>query len=185
MENDKIEIMEDEITKIKRKQGVYTAISAIMLFFVVVGVISSAVLEKPEGGVFDNLLLNIGTYGIGGISTVYLIVIIVACIALFIFGLKSTGFTLFGFVISAVGAALAFGLGFTVFEKIVTWLYGAIDTDFVISIFGMTVDGSKEIPVSGTIGGALLNTCIYTIPLVIVSIKALQYSVKLKKTFDK
>ena len=83
-----------------------------------------------------------------------------------------------GPILSFVVGALTFGLGFTLFEKVVVWLFNSINTDFVVSVLGVTVNGGTEIPVSGTLGKALLNTVIFTLPFTFCVVKLVLYARK-------
>ena len=159
----------------KGKRDTYLIIAGFLLGFVVIGIVVDAVLEKPEPGWVSWIPVNFGTYGIGGISALYVVTLIVLGIATFISCIRNTGL---GLIVSAILSILVFGVGFTLFEKVAIWLYNLINTSFVISFLGITLKGAMEIPVSGTLGGALLNTAIYTVPFLLCTVMAVRYSRK-------
>ena len=153
-------------------------ITIAMLGFAIIGVEASFILEEAEKGWFPWLPVNFGTYGICGISSIYLILLIVAALATFVSCIRSTGL---GLIASAVAGVLVFGVGFTIFEKVLVWLYRSFDTSIQITILGMTVNGAVEIPVSGTLGGALLNTVLYTVPFVFCLVRTILLSCKVSR----
>lgn len=159
----------------KGKRDTYLIIAGFLLGFVVIGIVVDAVLEKPEPGWVSWIPVNFGTYGIGGISALYVVTLIVLGIATFISCIRNTGL---GLIVSAILSILVFGVGFTLFEKVAIWLYNLINTSFVISFLGITLKGAMEIPVSGTLGGALLNTAIYTVPFLLCTVMTVRYSRK-------
>lgn len=170
--------MFEQLAKLEKKRKTYRNIALVMLGLVVIGVIVSLVLAEVEPRWVTWIPVNLGTYGIGGISTIYLFLLIAAALVTFVSCIRNTGMGLIG---SAVVSVLVFGLGFTLFEKVVVWLYRSIDTNFEISFLGITMNGATEIPVSGTLGAALLNTLIYTLPFLFCSAKALFYYRKVSK----
>lgn len=159
----------------KGKRDTYLSITVVMLALVVIGVVSGVVLDKPEAGWLPWLPVNFGTYGIAGISAFYLIIMIVITIATFISCIRNTGL---GLIVSAIISILVFGVGFTLFEKVVVWLYNLINTNFVFSFFGITFNGAVEIPVSGTLGAALFNTVLFTLPFIFCVVKLVLYARK-------
>lgn len=159
----------------KGKRDTYLIIAGLLLGFAVIGIVVDAVLEKPEPGWVSWIPVNFGTYGIGGISALYVVALIVLGIATFISCIRNTGL---GLIVSAIFSVLVFGVGFTLFEKVAIWLYNSINTSFVISFLGIKLKGAMEISVSGTLGGALLNTAIYTLPFLFCTVMAMFYSRK-------
>ena len=159
----------------KEKRNTYLTITVALFALAVIGIISSFFLSEPEPGWIPWILVNFGTYGIGGISAIYLIAMIILGISAFLYCISRTSL---GPILSFVAGALTFGLGFTLFEKVIVWLFNSINTDFVISVLGVTVNGSAEIPVSGTLGKALLNTVIFTLPFIFCVVKLVLYARK-------
>ena len=166
------------IAKIEKKRAIYLNIAIAMFGFAIIGVAVSFILEEAEKDWFPWLPVNFGTYGIGGISSIYLILLIVVALATFVTCIRSTGL---GLIASAVAGVLVFGIGFMIFEKVLVWLYRSFDTSIEITILGMTVNGAKEIPVSGTLGGALLNTTLYTVPFVFCLARVILLSCKVSR----
>ena len=169
--------MFEQWAQAKGKRDAYLTITVVLLALAVIGIVVSLILSEPEPGWVPWVLINFGTYGIGGISAIYMIILIVAGIVTFIHCIRSN----LGLIVSAVLGVLAYGLGFMLFVKVVSWLYNLIDTDFIVSFLGITVNGAMEIPVSGTLGGALLNTAIFTLPFIFCVIKLVLYARKVSK----
>lgn len=166
------------LVKMEKKRKTYRNIALVMIGLAVIGVIISLILEETEPGWMTWLPVNLGTYGIGGICAVYLFLLIAAALATFLSCIRDTGIGLIG---SAVISMLVYGVGFTLFEKVVVWLYRSINTNFEVSFFGTTLNGAAEIPVSGTLGAALLNTVLYTLPCLYCVVQALIYSRKVSQ----
>ena len=166
------------IAKVEKKRAIYLKIAIAMFGFAIMGVAVSFILEEAEKGWFPWLPINFGTYGISGISSIYLILLILAALATFVYCIRSTGL---GLLASAVAGVFVFGVGFTIFEKVLVWIYRSFDTSIEITILGMTVNGAVEIPVSGTLGGALLNTVLYTVPFMFCLIRTILLSCKVNR----
>lgn len=164
-----------QLINAKGKRDTYLSITTVMLVLVVIGVIAGVVLDEPEPGWVPWIPVNFGTYGIAGISALYMIIMIVIAIATFISCIRNTSL---GLIASAIISILAFGVGFTLFEKVLVWLYNLINTDFVLSFFGITFNGAVEIPVSGSLGAALLNSVIFTLPFIFCVVKLVLYTKK-------
>ena len=159
--------------QVLQRRNIYFSIAFIMFAFIAFGIIASKIMG-PEEGEWKYLWVNIGSYGFGGVSALYMLIVVGVALAVFVHVCPAVGL----FIGMAI-AGVVLGVGVTLFTKVFGSFYQAIPTDFVISFLGITIDGTKEIPVSSTVGNALLNNLIYTVPFVFCTIKAIQYSRKI------
>lgn len=168
----KAQSIEERFNKAKRIKNFFlfsTIVLLIMPFFgYVVDKVISEGFSMPSAEEWQYFPLNWGTYGLMGFVGIFLIALVISTIIVLFRSISTTGFTLFGFILSLGGTILFYGLIVSAFVGLASWTSKKFSTDFEFTLLGIYVNGNKSIPgISETLGVALLMSLFYDSILII------------------
>lgn len=159
---------EQQYERARTKLAGYVLLLIVLVLLPVIGYVVDTGFQLPGKETLPYLWLDIGTYAVLGISTIFIILLILSTICVLIISLINGG------LLSAVIMTILFyGLAAGIFVQVIQWVYSTVRTDFTFSFMGIHISGSQVVPgISETLGMALVNSLFYGVPLIFCGIRA-------------